>query len=180
MSVIIHLNPVIITSSSRLTVNSNLEIPYFIGGVVFILFSFVGFWLGYFKNEKPRKNSAKVYEKCSNCDKDLSPILEQVELIRNISDNDQEEVNLCKDCITKELDKQDGVCPQCRKPLKWNGNLREFLGEWYHPKCAYELQQGKNTKEVTTQEVVVKVRCHYCKYPYDESLDKCPQCGAKN
>ena len=143
MSVIIHLNPEIQTSTSKLTVNSNLETPYYSVGVVFILFSIGGFWLSYSGNEKPRKISVKLYEKCCNCDKDLSPSVEQVELTRNISSDDQEEVKLCKDCMIKELDKQDGVWPQCKKPLKWNGNLREFLGEWYHPKCAYELQQGK-------------------------------------
>ena len=179
MSVIIHLNPVIQTSTSKLTVNSNLETPYFVVGLVFILFAIGGFWLSYFKIEKTLKIPKIVYEKCFNCFKELSPSVEQVELIKNMPNNNQEKVKLCRDCTVKELDKQDGVCPQCKKPLKWNGNLREFFGEWYHPKCAYEIQQGKHTKEVT-QEVIVKVRCHYCKYSYDESLDKCPQCGAKN
>jgi ssDNA-binding Zn-finger/Zn-ribbon topoisomerase 1 len=120
-----------------------------------------------------------TYEKCFDCGQKLHPNIEQVELTKSISDGNQKQIKLCKDCIVKELDKQDGVCPQCNKPLKWNGNLREFFGEWYHPKCAFEVQQGKHTKEVSTQEVVVKVRCQYCKYPYDESLDKCPQCGGK-
>lgn len=179
MSVIIHLNPVIQTSTSKLIVNSNLETPYFLLGIVSVLFSISGFWFSHIENKKAQKIQRQVYEKCYNCDKELSPSVEQVELTKNISNDEQEQVKLCKDCIVKELDKQDGVCPECNKPLKWNGNLREFFGEWYHPKCVFEVQQGKHTKEVSTQEVVVKVRCQYCKYPYDESLDKCPQCGGK-
>jgi len=35
-------------------------------------------------------------------------------------------------------------------------------------------------KEVTKEkEVIVKIRCPYCHTPYDETLDKCPHCGAK-
>jgi hypothetical protein len=32
------------------------------------------------------------------------------------------------------------------------------------------------TKE---KEVIIKVRCPYCKSTYDETLDKCPHCGGK-
>jgi hypothetical protein len=132
-------------------------------------------------NEK-QKILEPAYEKCFDCDKKLLTSVDQVEVEKSDSFGNQGIVKLCRECITKEFDKQDGVCPQCKKPLKWNGNLREFFGEWYHPKCAFEIQQGKSTKEVkeVMQEVIVKVRCHYCKYPYDESLGKCPQCGAKN
>jgi hypothetical protein len=28
-------------------------------------------------------------------------------------------------------------------------------------------------------EVIVKMRCRYCNYVYDETLDCCPHCGAK-
>ena len=178
MATLIHLKVEI----GVLSFNPNLETPYFLLGIVSVLLAISGFWLSHNEIRKAPKIQRKVYEKCYNCDKELTPSIEQVELTKNISNDEQEEVNLCKDCILKELDKQDGVCPQCKKPLKWNGNLREFFGEWYHPKCAYEIQQGKHIKEVkeVTQEVIVKFRCPYCKYIYDESLDKCPQCGGKH
>lgn len=82
----------------------------------------------------------------------------------------------------KELVRQDGLCPQCKQPLKWNGNLKEFLGEWYHPRCFFELQQDNLTKELKeiTKQVIVKYRCPYCKYVYEEALDRCPQCGANH
>jgi rubrerythrin len=68
-----------------------------------------------------------------------------------------------------------------QKTIEMEWDLRDFFSEWYHPKCAYEIQQGKQTKEVKeTREVIVKYRCPYCKYIYDESLDKCPQCGGKH
>jgi hypothetical protein len=181
MAIIIHLQLAIGLSIGVLTVNQNLETPYFLLGLVSVLFSIGGFWLSRVEIGKVPKIQRNVDKKCYNCDKELLLSTEQVELIKNIS-NGEQKVNLCKDCIVKELDKQDGVCPQCKKPLKWNGNLRDFFGEWYHPKCVYEIQQGKHTKEVkeVTQEVIVKVRCQYCKYSYNESLGKCPQCGAKN
>ena len=34
-------------------------------------------------------------------------------------------------------------------------------------------------REVIQTEVVVKIRCSYCGTLYDETLDKCPNCGAK-
>lgn len=115
-----------------------------------------------------------VYDKCFDCGKELLPSVEQVEVTTNASN-----ALICKECMMRQLDKQGGVCPQCKEPLRWNGNLKEFLGEWYHPKCAFELQQGKQTKEIT-KEVIVKVRCPYCKNTYHESLDNCPHCGAKH
>lgn len=33
-------------------------------------------------------------------------------------------------------------------------------------------------QEVIQKEVVVKIRCSYCGTLYDETLDKCPNCGA--
>lgn len=33
-------------------------------------------------------------------------------------------------------------------------------------------------REVIQKEVVVKIRCSYCGTLYDETLDKCPNCGA--
>ena len=115
-----------------------------------------------------------VYEKCSDCGAELTPSVEYVTLTSRASAFG---LLICKSCMIKRLDKQGSVCPQCKEPLRWNGNLKEFLSEWYHPKCAFELQNGKQVKEIT-REVLVKVRCPYCKTTYNESLDNCPNCGA--
>jgi hypothetical protein len=32
---------------------------------------------------------------------------------------------------------------------------------------------------IREKEVIVKIRCPYCKNPYNETLDKCPYCGAR-
>jgi DNA-directed RNA polymerase subunit RPC12/RpoP len=42
---------------------------------------------------------------------------------------------------------------------------------------------AQNEPVVTQKEIiheVVKIRCPYCHGLYDETLDKCPNCGAKN
>ncbi len=39
-----------------------------------------------------------------------------------------------------------------------------------------------NQPSVTEKEIIreiVKIRCPYCGYVYDEKLDKCPNCGGK-
>jgi hypothetical protein len=41
-----------------------------------------------------------------------------------------------------------------------------------------ETQQQIVREEVVKKEVIVKVRCSYCGSQYDETLDKCPNCGA--
>jgi len=39
-------------------------------------------------------------------------------------------------------------------------------------------QTSASPQEVIQKEVIVKVRCSYCGNLYDETLDKCPNCGA--
>ena len=41
-----------------------------------------------------------------------------------------------------------------------------------------ETQQRVIREEVVKKEVIVKVRCSYCHAQFDETLDKCPNCGA--
>ena len=42
-----------------------------------------------------------------------------------------------------------------------------------------EEREVKETEIIREKEVSVKVRCPYCHNLYDETLDKCPHCGAK-
>jgi rubrerythrin len=45
---------------------------------------------------------------------------------------------------------------------------------------APEPEKTLKEKEIIKEkEVVVKIRCSYCNNLYDETLDKCPHCGAK-
>jgi len=37
----------------------------------------------------------------------------------------------------------------------------------------------KEKEMIREKEVIVKIRCSYCHNLYDETLDKCPHCGAK-
>ena len=43
-----------------------------------------------------------------------------------------------------------------------------------------DTQQQVVGKEMAKKEVIVKVRCSYCGNQFDETLDKCPYCGAKH
>lgn len=46
---------------------------------------------------------------------------------------------------------------------------------------AIEIQAGtiKEKELIKEKEVIVKIRCPYCHNLYNETLDKCPHCGAK-
>ncbi len=43
-----------------------------------------------------------------------------------------------------------------------------------------DTQQRVVGEEMAKKEVIVKVRCSYCGNQFDETLDKCPHCGAKH
>jgi rubrerythrin len=41
-------------------------------------------------------------------------------------------------------------------------------------------RRGPREKEIIREkEVIIKIRCEYCKRPFDETLDACPSCGAR-
>ncbi len=47
----------------------------------------------------------------------------------------------------------------------------------------FNLKVSKKTKEKPDAQApgeVIKVRCPYCQFTYDKTLDKCPHCGARN
>ena len=64
--------------------------------------------------------------------------------------------------------------------------------EWRKMAQNARKNTAKETKEETKigiaiekeiireKEVVVKIRCGYCRNLYDETLDKCPHCGARS
>jgi hypothetical protein len=71
-----------------------------------------------------------------------------------------------------------------------DGKGQEFCFRRLDKKEILSLTQNvshdQNTKSVVTKEiikekeVVTKIRCNYCKGAYNEILDTCPHCGAKN
>jgi len=44
------------------------------------------------------------------------------------------------------------------------------------PDSSYPVREKEIIRE---KEVIVKIRCPYCRGTYDETLDECPHCGAK-
>jgi hypothetical protein len=71
-----------------------------------------------------------------------------------------------------------------------DGRGQELCGRQISKKEILSLTQNAShdqnnppviTKEIIKEkEVITRVRCHYCKGSYNEILDKCPHCGAKN
>jgi len=53
-----------------------------------------------------------------------------------------------------------------------------YITEEEYEERALRGEIGKEEKEITKmKEVIVKVRCPYCRHLYDETLDRCPHCG---
>ena len=48
------------------------------------------------------------------------------------------------------------------------------------PQPPAPIQERVIREEITKTEVIVKIRCSYCGTLYDETLNKCPNCGATN
>ena len=71
-----------------------------------------------------------------------------------------------------------------------DGKGKDLLKKEYEPEFWQKLAITKtNTSEqspnivsireiIKEKEVIVKVRCPYCKHTYIETLEKCPHCGA--
>lgn len=52
----------------------------------------------------------------------------------------------------------------------------------YEPPSRTQAENQTQTREkeiIREKEVIVKIRCPYCRGTYDETLDECPHCGAK-
>ena len=48
------------------------------------------------------------------------------------------------------------------------------------PLTTTRINQAVSQKEIIKEkEVIIKVRCNYCQTPFDETLDNCPNCGAR-
>jgi hypothetical protein len=70
-----------------------------------------------------------------------------------------------------------------------NGRGKEFAGRRVDKNEILSITQNGSreqpnhivTKEVIKEkEVITRVRCPYCRSAYNEILDNCPHCGAKN
>ena len=132
------------------TPNSNLSNSLFDCWIRGCLYTLMGFWFNARYKVIEATQLELPVDKCDDCQKDLKRTDE-----RTLVSIDNEMFELCKECMIKRLDKQDGVCPQCKEPLKWNGNMKDFFGDWYHAKCLFELQQGHHIKE-TTKELLLR------------------------
>ena len=80
----------------------------------------------------------------------------------------------CPKCGGKilEIDMPDVVCGQCSTKY----TLAIQVG-WT---IKSQLIEQQNEEKIFTKEreVIVKVRCPYCKGLFDETLNSCPNCGA--
>jgi RNA polymerase subunit RPABC4/transcription elongation factor Spt4 len=146
-------------------------------GIILVVGSVIGlYYIG-----QRQKEMLTPEDNCYICKCPIESTDEHVLYTLNLEGVGPMQKYLCKDCMQELLNAQDGVCPHCGEQLQWNGNLRQINNMWCHAKCAFEIESGKSavTKEITKQ-VIIKVRCPYCNGTYAESLDRCPQCGAKH
>ncbi len=52
-----------------------------------------------------------------------------------------------------------------------------ILGGSLPNQMGWQWQERRGEPVVVQEKVIVKVRCQYCGALYDETLDKCPNCG---
>jgi len=94
--------------------------------------------------------------------------------------------HVCEDCFQKEVLDKQGLCPHCNKPMVvGEDSFTQSIidNKWYHTTCLRRIEllsKQQPVEKMITKEVIVKVRCPYCSNLYDETLDKCPHCGAKH
>jgi ribosomal protein L32 len=81
----------------------------------------------------------------------------------------------CPKCGAKilEINMPNVVCSQCSTRYVLAIQVGLF-------RLSSKLIEQKEEEKVITKEkeVIVKIRCPYCHALYDETLDKCPNCGA--
>jgi len=93
--------------------------------------------------------------------------------------------HVCQDCFQKEVLDKQGACPHCNKQMIADeDSYSQYIvdNKWYHTTCLRRMEflsKQQPVEKMITKEVIVKVRCPYCSNLYDETLDKCPHCGAK-
>ena len=86
----------------------------------------------------------------------------------------------CRKCGGKILETEmpNVVCNQCS--TKYTLAIQVGLIRLSSKLIEQKDQETMITKEVTKEkEVIVKVRCPYCKGLHDETLNFCPYCGAR-
>ncbi len=95
------------------------------------------------------------------------------------------------------------LCGECYKAVYENSDLPEaenlvragryedaakkyeLLGMWDKAGDCRRMANPSHDEKIVTKEiikekqVIVKIRCPYCKNLYEETLDKCPHCGAR-
>lgn len=65
---------------------------------------------------------------------------------------------------------------------QWAAAINLLISKRKPPEMTPVKENGQIVREkeiIREKEVIVKVRCSYCKNLYNETLDKCPHCGAR-
>ena len=66
------------------------------------------------------------------------------------------------------------------KKERWRKIAQKMVNRGTAVQSTSQVNQIVREKEIIMQkEVIVKIRCPYCKTPFNETLDKCPNCGAR-
>jgi uncharacterized CHY-type Zn-finger protein len=96
-------------------------------------------------------------------------------------------VRSCEDCGHWK----EEFCKKLKEPLTPNTVIgyKDFFAqaegcEHYitteeYQKARVGKRKDEEKQSVKEKEIIVKIRCSQCRNLYDETLDKCPHCGAK-
>ena len=93
---------------------------------------------------------------------------------------------VCPDCRAKwEVDwKGEGFLIESVKLVEGKAPVQDEFNPDTWRKMALRKQKTRPSKEkasekeiIREKEIIVKIRCPYCHKLYDETLDKCPNCG---
>jgi ssDNA-binding Zn-finger/Zn-ribbon topoisomerase 1 len=91
-------------------------------------------------------------------------------------------LNKIKRAVTKsavigvEFEDSDGIVQTVA--FGFSKYLTEFGNELVNLRIGQETNEKSATQEPAKE--IVKLRCPYCKFTYEKTLDKCPHCGAMN
>ena len=63
---------------------------------------------------------------------------------------------------------------------QWRKYAQKTMNATAKPAPAREVNEIVREKEIIREkEGIIKIRCSYCKNLFNETLDKCPHCGAR-
>ena len=83
-----------------------------------------------------KKSTLEPGDKCLICKRVIPQSEERISITSTIPGVGVMTKWKCKDCMLKQIQEQDGICPYCKDPIEWNEPLNLRNDIWYHNQCA--------------------------------------------